>query len=276
MRIVVTGATGVVGRRVVAKLVAAGVDVRALTRRPETAALPAEVEVVAGDLEVPATLSETFVGADRVYLFPAAEAADEVVERIRLAGARRIVVLSGTTADDPEEEGGADYRRVEQAVERSGLEWTHVRPGMFAGNVLDWAESIRAEGVVRLVYGEIAQAPVHEDDIAEVAVAALLTDDHVGARYPLSGPESLTRFEQVRAVGRAIGRELTVEELTPDEWRASMAAEDMPEEVTEWLLELWRKRIGSPDPVLPTVEQVTGRPARTLEQWVSEHVEAFR
>ncbi|APU15631.1 MULTISPECIES: NAD(P)H-binding protein [Actinoalloteichus] len=276
MRIVVTGATGTVGRRVVARLLAAGVEVRAVTRQPEAAALPAGVEVVAGDLERPETLDQVFVGADRVYLFPAAApVADEVVQRIRLAGVRRIVVLSGTTADDPDEAGGEDYRLVERAVERSGLEWTHVRPGMFAGNARDWAESIRAEGVVRLVYGDVAQAPVHEDDIAEVAVAALLTDGHVGARYPLSGPESLTKFEQVQAIGRALGRELTVEELTPEQWREAMA-EELPEEVTEWLLDLWAKRVGRPEPVLSTVEQVTGRPARTLEEWAIDHAEDFR
>ena len=204
MRILVTGATGTVGRHVVDQLAGTGVDVRALTRRPETAGLPAGVQVVGGDLERVDDLGPVFDDVDRLYLLAAGGSPEQVVDLAKRAGVRRVVVLSSATAGIEGDPGGATHRQMELAVEASGLDWTHVRPGMFAANLLDWAEPIRAEGVVRQPYAGARQAPVHEADIAAVAAAALLSDEHVGAIYPLTGPESLTKPEQAAAIGAAL------------------------------------------------------------------------
>ncbi|MDQ4011291.1 MAG: hypothetical protein M3228_11510 [Actinomycetota bacterium] len=143
---------------------------------------------------------------------------------------------------------------------------------MFAANLLDWAEQIRTEGVVREPYAEARQAPVHEVDIAAVAAAALLSDEHVAAIYTLTGPESLTKPEQAAAIGAGLGKDVRFEESTPDQWRVSAY---MPEHAIEWLLSYWWAVAQAPENVLPTVEIVTGRPAHSLTQWARDHAEAF-
>ena len=99
------------------------------------------------------------------------------------------------------------------------MEWTHVRPGLLAANALGWAQQIRAERVVREPYGTAGYPLVHEADIAEVAVAALLTGSHVGAAYTITGPAEVSQDEQVKAIGAAAGEEIRFQELTPEQAR---------------------------------------------------------
>jgi uncharacterized protein YbjT (DUF2867 family) len=216
VRVLVTGATGHVGRVVVEQLVAAGVRVRAMTRSPQQAHFPEGVETVAGDLTDPAALAPVLAGVDRMYLFPVARTAREVVTLAGRAGVGRIIVLSSSAVTS-----GADtsfHLPVERAVEELGPEWTHVRPGEFMLNKLFlWGPSIRTEGVVYEPFPEAAWWPVHERDVADVAVAALLQDGHRGQGYDLSGPELITRREQVNAIATAIGREVRLEVVTPEQ-----------------------------------------------------------
>lgn len=273
MRIFVAGATGSVGRQVVEQLVDADISVRALSRRPEAAALPSGVEVVAGDLEKPDSLETAFVGVDRAFLLPHGDTG-QVVELARRAGVRRIVMVTSASAEyetDPELEY---YRTAERAVEESGLEWTHLRPGMFMGNLLDWADQVRGTGVVKEPYAAARQAPVDEVDIAAVAVAALLSDGHHTRVYTLSGPESLTKIEQAAAIGRALGRTVHFEEMSAEQWVAG-AGDDM-KSVAEWLLEVWAAAEEDPEPVRPTVQEVLGRPGRTVAQWARTNAHRFR
>lgn len=274
MRIFVTGATGTVGRHVVEQLLTAGAAVRALTRRPESAGLPAAVEVVGGDLEKPESLASAFDGVNRMYLLATGDT-QQVVDLAKQAGVRRVVVLSSANAGFENDPGGEFHRATERVVEGSGLEWTHVRPGMFAGNLLDWADAIRAEGVVKAPYGAARQSPVHEFDIAAVAATALVSDGHHGKIYTLSGPEALTKPEQVAAISKAIGRDIRFEELTPEQWREHVK-EEIPPFAIDWLLGLWAETVDNPEPVLPTVQQVLDRPARTVAEWAADHAEDFR
>lgn len=276
MNILLTGATGKVGRHVTEGLVASGHQVRALTRSPRDAALPAGVEVVRGDLEDPGTVQAALEGIDRMYLFPVPETAQEVAALARKAGVGRIVVLSSSSV--LEDEGNPSHRHhraVERAVEDSGAEWTFVRPDEFAGNaVWKWGDSIRTEGVVRAPYGQAARAVVHEADIAAVVVAALLEDAHAGESYLVTGPQALTQVEQVRAVSRAIGREIRFEELDREAGRAAMSAA-MPPEVVEMLLDYLAESAVTPGPVSDAVRRVTGREARTFASWAAEHADLF-
>ncbi|MGC5033501.1 NAD(P)H-binding protein [Micromonospora sp. DT229] len=274
MRILVTGATGTIGRQVVDRLLASEARVRALTRRPDSAGLPSGVEVVGGDLERPETVEPTLVGVDSLYLLAEGDT-EQVVELARMAGVRHIVVLSSATAAIEDDANGRHHRAAELAVENSGLAWTHLRPGMFASNLLDWSDAIRTEGVVRAPYDAARQAPVHEADVAEIAAAALLGQGQQGNIYTLSGPESLTKSEQVAEIGRGIGRPLRFEEVSPDQWREQVK-DEMPEYVVEWFLGYWATTVDNPEPVLPDVEKVLGRPARTLVEWAADHAAAFR
>ncbi|MFJ7075908.1 NAD(P)H-binding protein [Streptomyces sp. NPDC098781] len=276
MNILLTGATGKVGRYVTEGLTASGHHVRALTRTPGTAALPADVEVVQGDLEQPQTLPAALEGIDRMYLFPVPETAHEVAAMARKAGVGHIVVLSSSSVlEDESNPSHQHHRAVERAVEDSGADWTFVRPDEFAGNVLwKWGESIRTQSVVRAPYGKAARAIVHEADIAAVVVAALLEDGHAGAQYLVTGPQALTQIEQVSALAEAIGREIRFEELSREAGREAMSAY-MPPEVVEMLLDYLAESAVTPGPVSDAVRKVTGREARTFASWAADHADSF-
>ncbi|CAM4046607.1 NAD(P)H-binding protein [Kibdelosporangium persicum] len=284
MRVLVTGATGNVGRHVTASLVEAGIPVRVLTRDPAKA--PEGVEVVRGDLRKPS--GAWFDGVDRLYLFPEPATAAQVVDLAKGAGVRRIVVLSSGAVT-----GGLDttfHLPVEQAVERSGLEWTHVRPGEFAANKVSlWGPSIRAERVVRDANPDAAWFPVHEQDVADVAVKALVEDGHTGKAYDVNGPELVSLRDQVRAIARALGEDVRFEQVTPEQAREIYVAQGgFAAEAADFLLGFTDYDGNPADPgqvadfdpsllgPLPTAEAVTGRPARTFAQWARDRVADFR
>ena len=279
-RILVTGATGNVGRQVVSQLLATDARVRALTRNPDAADLPPGVEVVCGDLTVPEALDGCLDGVDVVFLVwtAPAGAAPAAVDRIA-KHARRIVFLSSPHRtphpffQQPNPLADA-VRGIERLIEASGLRWTFLRPGIFAANSLSWwAPQIRAGDVVRWPYAAAPTAPIHERDIAAVAVRALLEAGHDGAEYVLTGPQSLTQLEQVITIGDVIGRPLRFEEISPEEWRREMLA---PASVVNMLLDAWAAAIGQPALVTSTVAEITGSPARTFRDWVTDHAEEFR
>jgi uncharacterized protein YbjT (DUF2867 family) len=278
MTILVTGATGMVGRHVVAELVKAGHRVRALTRTPSAASFPDEVEVVGGDLMDPPSLESSLNGVESLYLFPVGRTARDVVTAAKRAGVRRIVVLSGALADTDDSEDG--YLAVERAVEDSGLAWTHVRPGEFAANWLDLAPAIKGGRVVRRPYGAAVTQPTHEADIAAVAATVLVEDGHTGRIYTLAGPEALTTVEQVSAIGAAIDASVRFEELDPVEARAEWIGNGYPETVVDWIFAMWAESARDPAPTnqewAETVPRLTGRPARTFAQWATDHAASFR
>ena len=284
MRVLVTGATGHVGRHVVAQLAEAGHEVRAMTRNPAAATFPAAVEVVRGDLLAPESVPVE--GVDRMYLFPEPKTAAEVVARAKAAGVTRIVTLSSGAVT-----GGFDtdfQLPVEQAVEASGLEYTHIRPGDFASNTERlWGQMIRADRVVRYAQPDAPSLAIHDGDIAAVAVAALTEDGHTGRWYDLTGPELLTRREQVAAIGAALGEEVRFEEVSAEEARAILERQGgWAAENAGFLLGFEDYSATGPsfDDVdwsaglvpLPTVAEVLGRPARTYAQWARDNVDAFR
>ena len=165
---------------------------------------------------------------------------------------------------------------IERAIEGSGLAWTFLRPGMFAANALGWwGPRIRSGAAVRWPYLSVATAPIHEGDIAAVAVKALCEESFAKGEYVLTGPESLTQGEQITAIGRAIGRTLQVEEISPDEARSEWANR-MPVGVVNILLDAWGAAAGRPAFVTSTFEEITGWPARTFREWALEHAAEFR
>ena len=281
-RILIIGATGTVGSQVVSQLSAAGVQVRAMARNPDTAGLPPQVEVVRGDLTVPETLDGCLDAIDTVFLVWVAPPAmvAPVLEQIA-KHARRIVFLSAPlkTAHPLFQQPNparALGERIERLIETSGLQWTFLRPGMLAANArVWWAPQIRGGDVVRWPYLAVPTAPIDERDIAAVAVRALCEEGHAGAEYVITGPESLSQFEQVATIGRVIGRSLRIEEISPDEARREWLT-IMPLSVVNMLLDAWAAATGQPAFVTSTVAEITGTPARTFLEWATDHAAEFR
>lgn len=278
-KILVIGATGHVGGQVVSQLADTGVGVRALARTPATASLPAGVEVVPGDLTAPETLIPALDGVHAVYLtwpmLPGA-AANSVIEVIAEHTHRIVLLSSGAVRDDVAEQGnpiGRAHALVEQPIRDSGLEWTFLRPYGFATNTLEWVPQIRAGDVVRGAYGAASSTLLHEADIAAVAVLALTTDKHVGARYELSGPTSLSRAEQVATIGAAIGRPLIWEEITPAQAKAQMHW--VSPEFADFILDGLAAMVDTPGQPTATIQEVTGAPARGYAQWAADHAADF-
>jgi len=279
--ILVTGATGNVGRHVVSQLLHTGVAVRALARDPASAGLPDSVDVVRGDLSAPDTLNAGLKGVDAVFLlWPAltVDLAPAVLNVIR-KHARRIVFLSSLGIRDDlaqqPDSVNALHADIEHLIEQSGLEWTFLRPGGFATNTLWWAPQIRAEGVVRWAYGACARAAIHERDLAAVAVRVLTSEGHGAAKYLLTGPRTLTQVEQVQIIGEVIGRPLRFEEISPEAMRSQLLTR-IPPAVVDGALTYWARLVTEPELVSPTVEEVTGAPARPFREWVSDHARDFR
>jgi uncharacterized protein YbjT (DUF2867 family) len=272
MTILVTGATGTVGRNIVKYLVEAGQQVRALTRSPAKASFPAGVEVVAGDLGATETLAAAMKGITALHLINfdggtggLLENGQQIIDLAISAGVRRVTVLQGGQTGS-----------VEQAVEASDLEWTYIQPVEFMSNMLEWADSIRAEGVVQAPYADRRTAIVHEADIGAVAGAVLAAGGYGGQALTVTGPEVLTPRALVHTIGAAIGKDIRLIELSEAEAREQWQASGYPEEVIEFFVWALGNTPTVGYTVAPTVEQVTGRPARTFAQWAAEHADVFR
>jgi uncharacterized protein YbjT (DUF2867 family) len=281
-RILITGATGNIGSKVLLQLPPSGVHVRALVRDPDAARFPAHVELVRGDLTRPETLDECLDAIDTVFLVwvAPAEAVAPALERITKR-ARRIVFLSAPlkTAHPLFQQPNPSRTRtelVERLIQTSGLQWTFLRPGMFAANALGWwAPQMRAGDVVRWPYLDVPTAPIDERDIAAVAVRTLCEDAHSGAEYVLTGPQSLSQFEQISTIASVLGRSLRIEEISPEDWVRELP-EFFPSFVARYLLDAWAAAAGQPAFVTSTVAELTGSPARTFLEWASDHAAQFR
>jgi uncharacterized protein YbjT (DUF2867 family) len=278
--ILVTGATGNVGREVVKLLLESGAEVGAVTRDPGSAAVPCGARVVGGDASRPQTLAPGLGDVEAVLLSPRAvgDGTAELLSLARERGAQRVVLLSAVTVEYPAGEARfADaFRAAEDVVKACGLDWTVLRCADFAANALAWAPQIRHAGMVRGAYGDAATSSVHERDIAEVAASALASPAHIGHSYVLTGPQSLTQRDKVRLIGEAIGVQLSFQEVSPEQVRQAMIAQGVPEEIPDRLLGSLASYAQQPGPSSDTVQRVLGRPALTFAQWAAGHAAAFQ
>jgi uncharacterized protein YbjT (DUF2867 family) len=281
-RTLVVGATGRVGGQVVRQLLAKGLVVRALTRRPENAELPREAEIIGGDLTSPESFDPALAGVDAVFLVWTAPPTTvvEIIRRIA-APARRLVFLSSPyQTPHPFFQQPNPLARlhasIERAIAESGIPATILRPGMFASNAeLWWAPQTRSGDVVRWPYAGAVSAPIDERDIAAIAVHALQDETRESRDYMITGPASLTHAEQVAIIGDVLGRPLRYEELSPDEFRRS-AGGSVPPAAADMLLAAWAASVGLPAYMTSTVGEITGRPARSFREWASHRADRFR
>ncbi|MBG0829380.1 NAD(P)H-binding protein [Planomonospora sp. ID67723] len=285
--IVVTGATGNVGRTLVRLLVEAGEPVTAVSRKITEADVPQGVRVTAADLGDPASLRSAFDGADALFLLISGDfvaAADDpggavagVLDDAKAAGAGRVVLLSsqGVVTRPHSSSHGDTGRGIEDAVRRSGMDWTILRPGGFNSNTYAWAESVRSGRTVAAPFGDVGLPFIDPADIAEVAAVVLREQGHTGQVYELTGPALTTPRQRAEAIGEALGEPVRFVEQTRDEARGQML-QFMPAPVVETTLAI----IGEPTPaeqrVSPHVEQVLGRAPRAFADWARSNAAAFR
>lgn len=277
--ILVTGATGKVGREAVEQLAAAGRRVRALSRTPEEANLPAGVEVVAGSPADPASLAAAFAGVSSALVVLSGDVAGEarnVAAAAAASGVGHLVFLSSASVLHPLPHGIADeHRAAEEAITASGVDTTFLRPGPFHANTSWWIRTVRESGAVRCWIGNNPGAPIDEYDIASSAVAALTDERHRGKAYVLTGAEVLTSKEQARILGDVLGRELDFS-VAPQEEVVEVFAGitgDRPAAVTN-VAALHSPEVPWSRPT-PAVRLLTGREPRSYRAWAEANAALF-
>ena len=274
--ILVTGATGNVGAQVVAAALAAGAPVRALVREGSSG-LPAGAERAVGDLNQPDSLTGALAGAEGLFLMSGYRDAPRLLALARHAGVERVALLSGGAAAAARVDNPISQYMLgtERAVRESGLTWTILRPYEFMSNALRWTGQLSQGDVVRAPFASVPVAVIDPRDIAAVAVAALLGEGHGGKIYRLSGPGQLLPAQRLEILAAALGRSLRLIPQTDEEARQEMLA-SMPAGYVDAFFQFYSGGTLDETTVLPTVAEITGRPAGTFQQWVAAHAGRFR
>ena len=275
--ILVTGATGNIGGELVKQLVAAGQQVRALVRQENPIGLPEGIELALGDLNKPETVSGALKGVRGVFLLGGYQDMPKALEEMRQAGVQRVVLQSARSVvgGDPTNAVVKMWMDSEAVVKASGVPWTILQPSGFMANALRWLPQLRAGDTVRVQFPNAAVASIDPYDIAAVAAVALTEEGHASQSYVITGPQSLLPADQVRILAAMLGRTLHAEPQSDSETREELS-KSLPPDSVEGFFRFFAKGEFDDSSVLPTVQEVTGRPPRTFEQWAQAHIDDFR
>ncbi|GAA1990531.1 SDR family oxidoreductase [Amycolatopsis minnesotensis] len=282
MTVLVSGATGKIGRELVPMLLDRGTAVRALTRDPASARVDPRAETVKADLDDPATLPPVLDGVDAVFVLTNGHRGEGLAQETHLAtaaakaGAGRLVKLSTTGVHF----GGTDqisagHRAAEEVIRTAGPSWTILQPGGFMDNRLWWAKTAREENAVHVFEAEGASVMIHARDIAAVAAEALTGPGHEGRTYQLTGGEVLTPADQAAALSAAVGRRLDLVVDTEADLWAQFQAKGWPRESFDGFVALKRGASGREAIVFDTVEALLGRAPLTFARWCTENAATF-
>ncbi|WP_433655922.1 SDR family oxidoreductase [Nocardia sp. CA-128927] len=279
--IVVTGATGNIGAHLVRNLTEAGQEVTAVSRGSRDVALPEGVRSVVADLADPDSLAPAVAGADALFLLITGEQLvsgpdpERVLEVAKAGGVRRVVFVSSQgVATRADADGYARLIAFEEAIQRSGLAWTILRPAGFYANTYAWAESVRAERTVAAPFGAIGLPSIDPADIAAVAATALSEDGHDGQIYTLTGPALSTPRDQAEAIGVALEAPVRFVELTRAQAFTGMS-QFMPEPVVEHTLSILGEPTVAEQEISPDVQRVLGRVPVSYAEWAQRNRAVF-
>jgi uncharacterized protein YbjT (DUF2867 family) len=283
--ILVTGATGKTGFDVVRGLSIVGAATRALVRDPLKAGPLRRpgVELAVGDLEKPATLPAALRGCDRVFLCSSAdprqvELQGNLIRAAKEGGVKHIVRMGalGTALDSPVS-FGRWHAETEKQLIASGIPWTFLRPHFFMQNFLGYAPVIKTQNAFQMPMKGGKIPLVDTRDIASVAVEALTGAGHERKIYDITGPEALSGYDLAQKLSKALGRPISYEDVPPDEAKKGMVAAGAPEWLASAMVALYDVfAAGHSATVSPVVEQITGYPPRTFDDWARENAAAFR
>ncbi|MFI5805800.1 SDR family oxidoreductase [Streptomyces sp. NPDC051561] len=277
MSVLITGARGQVGQGVLGRLAASGFPVRAASARPAELAVPDGVETVEMVLDRPETFGAALDGVRQVFLYPEPAGIDELIKAAEAAGVEHVVLLSSAAVLGPDAEThpiGSHNLRVERALADSTLTVTVLRPDAFASNSLGWAWPIGQSMPVALAYPDARIAPIHPDDIADIAAEALTGGTLAGRTVTLTGAESLSFREQLAILSDETGREIPVERISRGEAEQQMG-KYLPDRMVTALLDLWASAQDGPAEIADTTASLLGQPARSYRQWARENAAAF-
>ncbi|TVP57246.1 MAG: NAD-dependent epimerase/dehydratase family protein [Gemmatimonadales bacterium] len=282
-KILVTGATGKIGRELVPRLLEAGVEVKAGTRNPETgrALFPPEVEVVELNYNRTETYDDALMWAERVFLMPppfSPDAYNTIAPFLDWAVSTRVehvVLLSGMAVPEIEE---LALRRLERHLEAQDTRHTILRPNLYMQNFHSGfiAREIGEEGRIRLPAGDGRASLVDVRDVAAVAARALTSADLFGQEFTLTGPEALTITEAAQMISKVAGREITYEPIDDAEFEAVLADSGWNDSEVEIILRLFSSiREGGRAPVVADIETVLGRAPHSFEDFAAEDPSAW-
>ncbi|MGV9662516.1 SDR family oxidoreductase [Nocardia niigatensis] len=277
MTVLVTGARGQIGRAVLTTLHARGLPVRAASKDPSALDLPAGIEAATLRGDDPESLTAALKDVRQVFLYADPGAADTFVKAAEQAGVEHVVLLSSSAVDSPDAASnpiGASHLAVEKALTASTLAATVLRPGGFDSNAFGWIAAVAAGQPIEHPYPDAALAMIHPRDIADIAVAALTGPELRGRTVGLTGPEAISFRAQIAALSEAVGREIPIVTITPEEARTQLT-QTMPPYIVDALLTIWALTTEQPETPRDTTETLLGVPARTFAQWARENAAAF-
>ncbi|MGW2631638.1 NAD(P)H-binding protein [Streptomyces chattanoogensis] len=277
MTLLITGARGKVAQAITGRLHSAGLTVRAASANPAELTVPDGVEVAELALDRPETFDSALRDVRQVFLYPEPAGIHELVKAAEAAGVEHVVLLSSSSVLGPDAENdplAGHSLQVERALADSDLTCTFLRPDAFASNSLGWAYFLGRSMPIQLAYPDAHIAPIHPEDIADIAVEALTGTSLTGRAVTLTGPDSLTFREQLAVLEDALGRRIPVEHITRAEAERQMG-HHMPAPMVASLLDLWEAANHGPATIADTTQTLLGRPARTFRQWAHENAAAF-
>jgi uncharacterized protein YbjT (DUF2867 family) len=282
--ILVTGASGTVGKAVLKEVARSGAKHTAMYRSPdEVAKAPAGTATLIADFAKKDTLATSLRGVDAVYLVCSpipdlAQLEGNVIEASVAAGVKHIVLSSALGAGDYAKSFPSWHRKVEDKLKGSGISFTILRPNSFHQNVLTYfSPSIRAQGAFYSSMGDARVSFLDVRDIAAVAAKALTGDEHRGKTYELNGPEALTYADVAEKISKHAGRPVQYVDIPLEAQRKAMLDQGMPAWQVDALLDLQGYYTSGKGGVVdPPLQNLLGRPPITMDHYLAEFAGEFR
>jgi len=282
--ILVTGGTGLIGGEVLRGLSKGGTAARGLTRNLKKAQNVSGVTWVAGDLSKPETLPAAFEGAKTLfllthYLEDMVELQHNAIAAARAAGVTHVVKVSAFAASDHSKAPiGRWHYQVEKELQESGMAWTMLRPHHFMQNLLAQADYVKQDGAIYSPSGDGKIPYVDGRDVGAAAAVTLTTPGHVGKKYVLTGSEAISYRQAAEIIAAVIEKPVRFVDESPEQARARRIREGVPPAVIESVLAIgaYQRAGGKTVTITNTIADLTGRPPRTVAEFVREHVGSFQ